>query len=121
MARTTTTRKESSDIEVTKLEQGEVTFWLLGTTPFYCNRVAEKAKRELLLPRTGRLTAAQKEQNLKHDPDAEFRDSPYLRRPDDAGPTRVMMKATAIKGAIGQAAIDMPTAVARAQIDRLTY
>jgi len=112
-------KDKSTELDIVELIQEEVTFCLLGNTPFYCNRVAEKAKRELLLPRGGRLTAAQKAQNLKHDPEAEFRSSPYLRR--DNGPTRIMMKATAIKGAIGQSAIDMPTAVAKAQIDRLTY
>lgn len=117
MARSAKTTK-SAEIEIVELKQEEVTFCILGLTPFYCNRVAEKAKRELLMPR-GRLTTAQKASNLKHDPATEFRNSPYLRRGD--GPTRIMMLATAFKGAIGQTAIDMPTAVAKAQIDRLTY
>lgn len=116
MAKTAT---RENTIEIAPLDQEEVTFCLLGITPFYCNRVAEKAKRELLLPRIGRLTAAQRAEHLKHDPEVEYRDSPYLRRGD--GPTRIMMKATAIKGAIGQAAIDTPSAVAKAQIDRLVY
>ena len=106
-------------IEVAELREGEVSFCLLGYSPFYCNSVAQKAMRELLLPRGGRLTPAQKAENLKHDPDAEFRASPYLRR--GVGPTRILMKATAIKDAIAQAAIDMPTAVAKTQINRLTY
>jgi len=117
MAKTATTRENT--IEIVPLDQEEVTFCLLGITPFYCNRVAAKAKRELLLPRIGRMTQAQRADNLKHDPENEYRDSPYLRRHD--GPTRIMMKATAIKGAIGQAAIDTPSAVAKAQIDRLVY
>jgi hypothetical protein len=112
------TQTKTSEIEVTTLQQGEVTFYVLGMSPFYCNRVAEKAKRELLMPR-GRMTAGQKANNLKHDPPTEFRNSPYLRKDD--GPTRIMMKATAFKGAIAQAAIDMPTAVSRAQINRLAY
>lgn len=114
MAKTTKT----AEIDVVTLRQGEMTFHVLGTTPFFCNRVAEKAKRELLLPR-GRMTAAQKATNLKHDPIAEFRASPYLRRGD--GPTRIMMLSTAFKRAIGQAALDMPTGVAKSQINRLTY
>ena len=114
MARTST--KTSAEIEVISLRMEEVSFCLLGTTPFYANRVAEKAKRELLMPR-GRLTTAQKANNLKHDPVVEFRSSPYLRV--GPGPTRIMMYSTAIKGAIAQAAIDMPTAVAKTQINRL--
>jgi len=112
------TKERSSEIEVMPLSQEEVTFCILGETPFYCNRVTEKAKRELLFPR-GRMTTAQKATNLKHDPLQEYRDSPYSRKGD--GPTRIMMLATAFKGCIGQAAIDMPTAVAKAQIDRLVY
>lgn len=120
MARSTKAPTTKHDtIKVTKLRQAEVTFCLLGTTPFYCNRVAAKAQRELLLPR-GRLTLAQKADTLKHNPDAEFRDSAYRQR-GDAGATRILMKGTAIKGAIGQTAIDMPSPVAKAQIDRLTY
>lgn len=109
---------KSTEVEVVMLRQEEISFCILGMTPFYCNRVAEKAKRELLMPR-GRMTSAQKAQNLKHDPEVEFRNSPYLRKGD--GPTRIMMLSTAFKGAIAQAAIDMPTAVAKAQINRLTY
>lgn len=109
---------KTTEIDVVSLKQGEMTVWLLGLAPFYCNRVAEKAKRELLLPR-GRMTSGQKSANLKHDPIAEFRASPYLRRDD--GPTRILMAATAFKKAIAQAAIDMPTAVAKAQIQRLLY
>lgn len=114
----TTTKTKTDEIEVQSLQQGEVTFCILGMSPFYCNRVAEKAKRELLMPR-GRLTTAQKANSLKHDPLAEYRNSPYLRRED--GPTRIVMKATAFKGAIAQAAIDMPTAVSKSQINRLAY
>jgi hypothetical protein len=121
MARTAAAAKEKNpEIDVIRLEQQEATFYLYGRTAYYCNRVAEKAKRELLLPRPGRLTLAQKAENLKHDPVREFRDSAYLSRDDDAE-TRILTKATALKSAIGQAAIDMPTAVARAQINRLTY
>lgn len=112
------TESKDNEIQIVELKQEDVTFCILGVTPFYCNRVAEKAKRELLFPR-GRLTTAQKSENLKHDPVTEFRDSPYVSRGE--GPTRIMMKATAFKGAIAQAAIDMPTAVAKTQINRLTY
>lgn len=114
----TITKTKPDEIEVQSLQQGEVTFCVLGLSPFYCNRVAEKAKRELLMPR-GRLTSAQKANNLKHNPLEEYRNSPYLRR--EEGPTRIMMKATAFKGAIAQAAIDMPTAVSKSQINRLAY
>jgi hypothetical protein len=114
MAKTT----KSAEIDVINLRRGEMTMWLLGDTPFYCNRLQEKAKRELLYPR-GRLTTAQRATHLKHDPVAEYRGSPYLRR--GVGETRIMMVASAPKKALAQAAIDMPTGVARAQINRLVY
>ena len=114
MAKTT----KNTEIDVVTLSQGEVKFCILGVSPFYCNRVQEKAKRELLMPR-GRLTGAQKAANLKHDPVSEYRNSPYRRVGD--GPTRIMMKATAFKGAMAAAATDMPTTVARAQINRLVW
>jgi hypothetical protein len=113
MART----QKPVEVEVITLRQEEVTFCLLGTTPFYCNAFSEKAKNELLLPR-GRLTTAQKLHNLKHNPEAEFRASVYRDRTPN-GPTRVVMKATALKGAMATAALDMPTAVAKTQINRL--
>lgn len=109
----------SPELEVTKLVQNTVTICLLGVTPFYCNRVADKARRELLMPR-GRMTQAQRSQSLKHDPRSEYRSSPYKAAGDKTA-TRILMKATAIKGAIANAAIDMPTSVAKAQINRLTY
>ena len=114
MAKTTKT----TEIDVISLHQGQVTFCILGVSPFICNRVQEKAKRELLMPR-GRMTGAQKASSLKHDPVAEFRGSPYRRVGD--GPTRILMKSTAFKGALASAATDMPTTVARAQINRLVW
>lgn len=117
MARSAKATK-STEIEIAVLRQEEVTFCILGLTPFYCNRVAEKAKRELLMPR-GRLNTAQKAQNLKHDPETEFRNSPYLRRGN--GPTRIMMLATAFKGALAETALRMPTSVAKTEINQLTY
>jgi hypothetical protein len=113
MART----QKPVELEVVTLRQEEATFCLLGTTPFYFNAFSEKAKNELLLPR-GRMTAAQKAHNLKHNPEAEFRASVYRDRTAD-GPTRLVMKATALKGGMATAALDMPTSVAKSQINRL--
>jgi len=107
-----------SDLEIPVLKHGAFEAWILGMTPFYCNRMAEKAKRELLLPR-GSLTRAQKATRLKHAPLAEYRSSPYLRR--GPGPTRIMMVASAPKKAMAQAAIDMPVGIAKTQINRMVF
>lgn len=119
MARSPKTEKPV-ELEVFSFKQETVSFPVVGITPFYCNRVSEKARRELLFPR-GRMTAATKKTNLKHEPMEEYRNSAYRRLDSVKGPTRIEMRAEAFKGAIAQAAIDMPTAVAKAQINRLSY
>ena len=58
---------DSGEISVLKIQQGVVEFCLLGTSPLIFNRMAEKAKRELLMPK-GRKTAADRAQSLKHQP-----------------------------------------------------
>lgn len=110
----------SQEIEVVNLRQGEITFCVLGVTALYCNSMSGKGIRELLLPR-GRLTAAQKTTNLKHDPYAEFRNSVDRRGDGVPGPTRILMPSTAFKGALASAALDMPTGVAKTQISRLVW
>jgi hypothetical protein len=113
MARTTKT--EPQEIDVIELHRGEATFWLVGESPFFCNRMAAKAKRSLLMP-SGPLTKTQKATKLKHAPFAEFRDSPYLRQgPGETlfrqgpGETLFEMIGSAPKMAIASAALRMPT------------
>ena len=73
---------ESTEISITTLQEGEMTFCILGTSPLICNRMAMKAWHDLLMPY--KKTAADKAGSLKHDPIAEFRASPYLMRHADA-------------------------------------
>lgn len=108
--------KKATSIEVIDLKRPEMTVWLVGQTPFYCNRMAEKAKRTLLLP-SGLMSKGQKATRLKHAPFAEYRDSPYRR--GVVGDTRILMVGSAIKKAIATAALEMPTSVAKTQINRL--
>jgi hypothetical protein len=98
----------SGEIQILEIDQGEVSFAVLGITPFICNRMSAKAKHELLLPK-GRMTAADKQSNLKHNPMQEFRDS-FYRSKQEVDPTRAMMTA----------ALDMPGAK-KAQIGRLVW
>jgi len=109
-------KKDALEIDVIDLKQGEFTAWLIGISPFYCNRMADKSMRELLFP-SGRMTTAQKATRLKHAPIAEYRSSPYINK--GPGPTRIQMVAGAPKKAMATAALDMPTGVARTQINRL--
>ena len=106
------------EISVLEVARRQLSVCILGTTPLICNRVSEKAKRELLMPR-GTLSRADKKTNLKHDPLREYRDSPYTVAGEEH-PTRIVMPATAFKGALRDVALDMPGA-AKSQIGRLTY
>jgi hypothetical protein len=56
---------------------------------------------------------------LKHDPLTEYRSSPYLLS-NEAAPTAIAILATAFKGAMKTAALDLPGAK-KAQIGRLVY
>lgn len=91
--------------------------YLIGTSPFICNRMSEKAKRELLLP-TGRKTAAQRAASLKHDPIEEFRHSPYTL--PDTEPTLLGIHSASVKRAMAAAALDVPGAN-KSQIGRLVW
>lgn len=111
-----TASEEISDI--LKVTTGTFDCCVVGTSPLILNRMSEKAKRELLMPK-GRKTAVEKATSLKHMPVDEFRASAYtLSDPSEA--TLLAMLSTSFKGALRSAALDMPGAK-KAQIGRLTY
>ena len=105
-------------IEVEPLRVGSMTVWLKGRTPLICNRLAGKAMRELLLPK-GRKTKAEKEQQLKHDPLNEFRNSMSVRH-GNKGATRLVFPSPAIKGAMATAALETK-GTNKTQIGRLVW
>lgn len=109
---------DSGEIQIIEINTGTITVAVVGTTPLILNRMAEKAKHELLLPK-GKKTAAEKASSLKHDPLAEFRASPVRLRDDNAS-TLLALPSTAFKGAMRTAALDLPGAK-KSQIGRLTY
>ena len=104
-------------ITIQGVDVGAMEVCILGESPLIFNRMAEKAKRELLLPK-GKKTAADRAQSIKHDPIAEFRASVYQRKGD--GPTRLIFPAPAFKGAMASAALETPGAK-KAQIGRLAW
>lgn len=110
--------KKSVELDVLKVDHGQIEFMVLGTTPLILNRMSEKVLRELLLPR-GRKNAAEKASTMKHNPMEEFRASPYIDQ-DESGPTYLQHLASAFKGAIKSAALDLPGS-SKAQIGRLTW
>jgi hypothetical protein len=110
--------KKEAEVIIHEVPTSMDTFYVLGTSPFICNRMSQKAREELLLPK-GRKTAAEKATSLKHDPLQEFRASPYLStRPDS--PTLIEALASMFKGAMKTAALDLPGA-RKTQIGRLVH
>lgn len=103
-------------VDIIEAKQGTIHLNVLGTSPLICNRMSEKARRDILLP-SGRKTNAEKVSSLKHDPIAEFRASPYIL---PTGPALIGLMASAFKGAMGTAALDLPGAT-KAKIGRLVY
>ena len=114
MAKTT----KDDAVNILEISAGEINFAILGSTPLIYNRMAEKAKRTLLLGGT-KKTTADKAANLKHDPIQEFRDSVY-RAEGGNTPTRLVFPAPAFKGAMATAALDLP-GTKRAEIGRLVW
>jgi hypothetical protein len=111
------TKKVSDDtVQIIEVQTASITVAIVGTTPLILNRLSEKAKHELLMP-APRKTAADKASKLKHEPLAEFRASPHTM---GEGPTLLAIPATALKGAMRTAALDLPGAK-KSQIGRLTY
>lgn len=98
--------KNDGEIVVHQIDEGVIDCCILGRSPLIFNRVSEKAKRQLLMPK-GKKTAADKASSLKHNPMAEYRASVY-RTLNDAAPTRLVFPSGAFKGAMATAALDLP-------------
>lgn len=107
--------KETHVMEPFSMDFGYVTFHLLGATSLIYHAMAAKAWRELLNPR-GRLSAADKVANVKHDPLQEYRDSVYQRGGE--GPTRLVFPAANFKQAIAHVALRTP-GLKKTEIDQL--
>lgn len=109
---------KKTEIQILVVNRGRIRFAVMGTAPLICNRMSEKAKRELLLPR-GRLSTADKASNLKHSPIEEYKASPYI-DPNPKGATLIQVLASSFKGAMKNAALDLPGA-SKAEISRLVW
>lgn len=111
---------ESSELIINRIDVQKIDLFLLGTTPLVYNRVSEKARHELLMPRsTGKLSTSEKAAKLKHVPLDEFRNSMYVHL-DDAQPTRLRFPSAGPKKAMCTAALDLP-GLKKAQIGRLVW
>lgn len=116
MATRKNTAPDSEITDILKVTTGSFDCCLVGTSPLVLNRMSEKAKHELLMPK-GRKNATERALSLKHIPIDEYRASAYTLK---EGPTLLALMSTAFKGALRSAALDMPGAK-KAQIGRLTY
>lgn len=110
--------KEQAELKIVKVDQGQVTFCVAGTTPLILNRMSEKAMHELLLPK-GKKTASDRANSLKHDPYQEFLASPYMDQ-DPSSPTLLQHLASAFKRGMAEAALDVPGS-SKSQIGRLIW
>lgn len=109
---------KSDEIPVLSITSDACTVGIIGTSPLIFNRMAEKARRELLLPR-GRKTDADKRANLKHVPIEEYRASVY-RNAGNTPKTRLCFPAPGFKGAMATAALDLP-GTKKSEIGRLAW
>ena len=112
------TKNQTSEISTIEIKMERVQYCVLGSTPIILNRLAEKARHQLLLP-SGRKTVAEKATSLKHNPFEEFRSSPYI-LPDEEAPTLLAHLSTAFKKAIASTALDLPGAK-KTQLSRLMW
>lgn len=108
--------KKESAIIVEPIRTQTIKLAVIGESPLILNRMSQKARQELLLPK-GRKTAAEKQANLKHNPLEEFRASPYILK---EGPVALAVMSSAFKGAMATAALDLP-GTKKSQIGRLVY
>jgi hypothetical protein len=111
-------KDEQSEIVIHTVERGVLEFCVLGRSPLIMNRLSEKTKRQLLFP-SGPKTQAEKTSTLKHEPLEEYRSSAY-KIMDPKAPALLGVLATAFKGAMGTAALDLPDTT-KARIGRLVY
>lgn len=111
------TATEEHVIDIIQVTRGVSQFCIIGESPFVCNRMPEKAKRQLLFPT--KKNRAERASHLKHDPMEEYRDSPHRLVGADA-PTYLAVPASAFGRAMASAAIDIPGAT-KAAVGRLVW
>ena len=106
--------KKETNLVIHPLKQGRVKLRMIGNTPIIFNRMAEKAKRDLLVG-AGKETAAEN-RDIKHHPDAEFRASIHKVE----GDTLLGFPASGVKGAMATAALET-AGVNKTNVNRLIF
>lgn len=112
------TRKQTeATISITQIKHDSIDIQLIGRTPLYCHRLAQKAKTQLLIG--GRKKTAAERLEVKHHPMEEFRASMDVHH--DRHPNAVVFfPATAFKGAMITTASELPQ-IKGTQVRRLIF
>lgn len=94
-------KTETAEIKVTPLRRASARLRIIGTTPMFQNRMANKVKQGLLVG-TKKKTKAERVE-IKHNPVQEYRDSMEIMK---GGPTALGLRVTAVKAAMCTAALE---------------
>jgi hypothetical protein len=108
-------KEVEQEIVVPALRRGIVKLRIIGQTPMFQNRMAAKAKQQLLVG--GRKKTAADRAQIKHHPVAEFRDS--LERLNH-GPTALGLRVVAMKAAMCTAALET-SGITKTSAQRLLF
>jgi hypothetical protein len=95
--------QQQTEINILPLKQGVIKLRIIGTTALFQNRMAAKAKQQLLVG--GQKKSKADRATIKHAPEAEFRDSAQT-LPN--GPTALGINVIAVKAAMSTAALETP-------------
>lgn len=108
-------KTEVTELMIPPLKRGSAKLRIIGTTPMFQNRMAAKAKQQLLVggQRKGRADRS----TIKHDPMQEFIDAAEILT---SGPTALGIKVTAVKGSMAEAAIRTP-GIAKTEAQQLLF
>jgi len=109
-------KQQTETIEIPPLTREMATIRIVGTTPMFQHRMAEKAKMTLLVG--GRRKTAAERANIKHKPYEEFRNA--LERAPHGSPTAIGLRAVAVKGAMCSAAVET-AGTSKSSTQRLLY
>lgn len=93
----------TTEVTVLPLKRASVRLRIIGTTPLFQNRMAAKAKQQLLVG--GQKKGKADRAAIKHDPLSEYRDSAEVIL---SGPTALGLRVVAVKAAMSQAALETP-------------
>lgn len=94
-------QQETAEIKVTPLKRAVTRLRIIGTTPLFQNRMANKVKEQLLVGSRKKTKAERVE--IKHNPLEEYRSSAEIM---PAGPTALGLRVTAVKAAMCTAALE---------------